>query len=199
VSLFKYAEPTPLTVSAGKGGMPMIDVGGTARIWNNVGAHVALTRLSNASSATIEAQVPHPFYFDRLRPVSGEATNVLHRELAFHTDGAYVIPSDSILLVVFGGLSFFSVTKDFVTDLSVNESYPFDTATFAGATLTRMSANVTGFNAGADVTVMVGRQWGLGGVLRYSRATVPFKSGDIDFGTQVLGGIQAGGGLRLIF
>jgi hypothetical protein len=199
VALSKYAETTPLTVSMGKKGVPVVDLGGTVRILSNLGVNVAYTTLSDLNTAAVAAQIPHPFYFNRLRAVSGDAPNVMHKETAFHTDAAFVIPSRAIMLVVFGGASFFSVKQDFVTDVSINESYPFDTAAFSNATLTRLSANVTGFNAGADVTVKLGRQWGVGGILRYSRAQVPFKSGDLDFGTIDVGGIQAGGGLRLIF
>jgi hypothetical protein len=198
VSLFKNVEQTPLSATLGNKGVPVVDLGGTIRIIGRLGANVAFTSVSNTGSAAVSAEIPHPFYFNRLRPISGEAS-VAHKEQVFHTDAALVLPSESMVVVVFGGPSFFSVKKDFVTDVTFNESYPYDTATFASATLTPLSASVTGFNAGVDLTWRLGPQWGVGGIVRYSRAEVPFKSGDLDFGTLNVGGLQAGGGLRLIF
>lgn len=198
ISLQKNVETAPVTVTLGNKGVPMVDLGGTVRIINSLGVNAAFSSLSDTGAAAISAEIPHPFYFNQLRPISGEAT-VVHDERAFHIDAAYVIPSETILLVLFGGPSFFSVKKDFVTDVAVNETYPYDTATFASATVTQLSANVTGFNVGADVTWRLGRQWGVGGILRYSRGEVVFRSQALDFGTITVGGLQAGGGLRLLF
>jgi hypothetical protein len=199
VTLRYNVEDTPMTATMGSKGVPLVDFGGTIRILNNLGVNVALSSLSDMDNAAVSAQIPHPFYLNRLRPVSGDALNVTHKELVFHTDAAYVVPSSAINLILFGGASFFSIKQDFVTDVSIDESYPFDTATFASATLTRLTASATGFNAGADVTWKLGRQWGVGGIIRYSRASVPFKSGSLDFGSVDVGGLQAGGGLRLVF
>ena len=55
-----------------------------------------------------------------------------------------------------------------------------------------------GFNAGADVTVMLGRSVGVGGMVRYAATTVDLT---LDGRTLSLeaGGLQAGGGIRFVF
>ena len=76
---------------------------------------------------------------------------------------------------------------------------PYDTASFADATLTTERESKVGYNAGADVVWKFSRRWGLGGLIRFSRARVPFAVGELDAGAMKVGGLQAGGGLRLLF
>jgi hypothetical protein len=199
IKLEKHAEPAPVTATMAEKAVPFFDFGLTLRIIGNLGASVALSHLSDTGAADVSADIPHPFYLGRPRPIQGQTPGVRHKEMVFHTNAAYVIPSESITLVLSGGLSFFSADQDFVTDIAFTESYPYDEAKFSSATLTRASGRKTGYNAAADVTWKVGASWGVGGVIRFSRAKVPFTSGATKFGTFNLGGLQAGGGLRLMF
>lgn len=199
ITLEKNVEPAPVTATLDDKTLPFFDVGATFRIAGSLGVNVALSYLSETDTADVSAEIPHPFFFNRLRPISGQAASVRHRELAFHANVAYVVASPSVNLVLAGGASFFDVEQDFVTDVEFNESFPFDTATFRSATLTRVSATETGYNVSADVTWKIGESWGVGGLVRFSRATVPFRAGGLDFGEIDVGGLQAGGGLRLIF
>jgi hypothetical protein len=199
ITLQKHADPAPVTATMGKAGVPVFDVGVTLRIVGNLGANLALSSVWDTGAADVSADIPHPFYSDRPRRIQGEVSGVQHKELVFHTNIAYVIASESIDLVLSGGASFFRVDQDFVTDVAFTEAYPYDEAAFSSATLTRVTASKTGYNAGADVTWKVGESWGVGGIVRYSRASIPFRSGDLSFGTVDVGGLQAGGGLRLMF
>ena len=61
------------------------------------------------------------------------------------------------------------------------------------AEIDRESGSKTGFHGGAGLTWKLGPRWGVGGLLRYSRATVPFA------GRVAAGGLQAAGGLRVLF
>lgn len=199
ITLQKHAEPAPVAVTMENKGIPFFDIGMTLRIAGPLGANVALSSASDTDTADVTASIPHPFHFNRLRPISGQVSGVRRKETVLHTNAAYVIVSPSIDLVVSGGASFFSVEQSFITDVTFNESFPFDTATFRDATLTRGNARKTGYNAAADVIWKIGEAWGLGGIIRYSRASVPFTVGGIDFGDVEVGGLQAGGGLRLTF
>jgi len=199
ISLQKHAETAPVTATLENKGIPFFDIGMTLRIAGRLGASVALSRASDTDTADVTAGIPNPFYLDRLRPISGQVSDVQHKEVVVHTNVAYLVESPSVILVVSGGASFFNVDQDFVTDVTFTESYPFDTATFSGATVTVGSASKTGYNAAADVTWTIGESLGLGGIIRYSRATMPFTVGGIDFGSVKVGGLQAGGGLRLTF
>ncbi len=63
----------------------------------------------------------------------------------------------------------------------------------------RSSVRKAGYNAGAAVTWKLASSWGVGGVVRFSRAKVPFAAGALDFGTREVGGLQVGGGIRVMF
>src|SRR5205823_2939845 len=82
----------------------------------------------------------------------------------------------------------FRLTQDFVTGVAVNEAPPFDTATFAGATVVEARKQHVGGNAGVDVSVSVWKAFGVGAIVRYSRANLPFEPAP---GTSVT--IKAGG------
>ena len=58
--------------------------------------------------------------------------------------------SPRVRMIVSAGPSVFSVEQTFVTDVKFSQEYPYDTATFTGATTQRSHASNVGFNAGAD-------------------------------------------------
>src|SRR5262249_47174544 len=121
----------------------------------------------------------------------------------------------SVDLSVFGGPSLIRTEQIFVTNGSVSlgdETYPFDTLAFSALKLTtgRDSENVIGFNAGADFTWRFlttrprnprarGHSLGLGLLIRYSHGTKNFNPAGGQITKIEAGGLQAGGGLRVIF
>jgi len=100
---------------------------------------------------------------------------------------------------VMGGPTFFNLKQGFVSDVALNETYPFDTASFAGATTKQLSKSAVGFNAGVDVSYPLSSTFRIGALIRYSRADVQFDDPDIGRQTVTAGGIEAGGGIRIRF
>jgi hypothetical protein len=163
-----------------------------------VGVSVAVSYSSSDSMADVAADIPHPFYFDQPRSVTGTAS-LQQSELATHTNLAFVAASRRVELILSGGASFFSVDQDVVTDAAYDDAFPYDSAVFSSATVSRVSETKVGYNVAADVAWKLGRRWGIGAMIRYSRAQIPLATRDIDFGTLDAGGVQAGGGLRFAF
>ena len=97
-------------------------------------------------------------------------------------------------VVVFGGPSFFTVKQSVVTAIQFQDAYPYDEATFTGATVATEEESKTGFNAGADVAYYFTKNVGVGGIVRFSAAKTTFSLGDVD-----AGGALVGGGVRLRF
>src|SRR6185295_549784 len=125
------------------------DVGGGVRVWRNLGVGLAVSRFTRAGGGSVTAQVPHPFFFNRLRPVSGEASGLEREETGVHAQVLWVIPISGRWQVgLSGGPSWFKVGQDLVQSVSVTQSYPYDTATFAGFTAARRTGSRVGFNAG---------------------------------------------------
>jgi len=181
-----------------KGGLAF-DVAGGMALWRRLTVGGGLTRFSRSTPSTLSGDVPHPFFFNRPRTVTGEVTGLKHEELAVHVQARVTAPIGSRLQVAaFGGPSWFQVTQGIVTTFTWNESYPFDSASFASAVTERAKGSKLGFNTGADVAFFFTRQLGAGGGIQYSSATVELEAaGNVQ--EAKAGGVNVGGGLRLRF
>jgi hypothetical protein len=168
------------------------DLGALVPIWKQLGVGIAATRFTDSRDITIEGTIPHRFFFNRDRPFSGTAPGE-REEIGVHLDAVYFIPiAPKLQLAVFGGATFFRVKQSVVTDIDYTESYPFDEVTFTGATVTTEDESKVGFNVGADFAYYFTDIVGVGGIVRYSQAKVPFSIGDLD-----VGGPSFGAGVRI--
>lgn len=178
----------------------VFDGGGAYRLWKNLGAGVAVSVFSRGDAAPTRSRMPHPFFFEQPREVTGDATGVTRQDTAVQVYAAYFWRvSDPLRIVLSAGPSFFTIDQDIVTDITVNDTYPFDTAEFASARKERARGSATAFNVGVDVTWMLTRSLGVGGVVRFARATVDL---DVPGGRTVsvdAGGPYVGGGIRFVF
>ena len=178
---------------------PSFDVGGGATVWRRLAIGVGLTRFSSSTPSSLTGSVPHPFFFNRSRSVTGDVGGLKREELAVHVQAIATAPlGPRLQLMAFGGPSFFRVKQDMVSTFTWAETYPFDDASFGSATIVDADGSKLGFNVGGDVAFFFSRQVGVGGSIRYSAATVEI---DVAGGTHEVkaGGLQAGGGLRLRF
>jgi hypothetical protein len=199
VVLRKYVEAAPVTARTPSAMVPFFDLGVAVRLAGSFGVGVAYSVVNDKGTADIAADIPHPFYFDRRRAIAGQAAGVRHAEKAAHVDAVYLVAWPRLDLALMGGASYIQVEQDFVTDVAFVESFPYDTAAFLSATLVRASASKAGYNAGVDLTWKFSPAWGVGGLVRFSRARVPLGADGLDFGKVDAGGLQAGAGLRLMF
>jgi hypothetical protein len=154
---------------------------------------------AGSADGTVDAKVPHPFYFIQPRPVSGDIAGLDHRERGVHVELAYPVtvkPGREVTL--FGGPSFISVRQGLVSDVSYSESYPYDSATFSSASVIIAHKTVPGLHAGMDVTWRLNRSLRAGGLVRYSYAHLALSSGDGNDVTMRAGGIRVGGSLRVL-
>jgi hypothetical protein len=193
-------EDAPISTSIEIANAPMFDIGASYRFLNRLAAGLSVSTLSRDVDGTLNAKIPHPFYFTMPRAIDGTIPGMHHQEIGVHVYAMYFIPLTGKLdLGVFGGPSHFSVKQDFATDVDYTASYPFDTATFTGAPLERISASVTGYNVGVDISWRVAHMLAVGGLIRFTGASTTFT---VASGNQVnadLGGLQTGVGVRIIF
>jgi hypothetical protein len=172
------------------------DVGGGVRVWRNLGLGLDVSRFTRAGGGSVTGQVPHPFFFNRPRPVTGDAPGLEREETGGHAQVLWMMPIAAKWQVgLSGGPSWFTVGQDLVQTVTVTESYPYDTATFAGFTAARRTGSRVGFNAGGDIAYMFTPRIGFGITAGYSRARVP-----LDEATTInAGGAHVGGGIRFRF
>ena len=178
----------------------VFDVGGGYRLFGNLGAGVAVSYFTKAGTAATTSSFPHPFFFNRPRAVTGDATNLTRTETAVHVHAMYLVnPGGKLRMIFSGGPSFLNVKQDIVAEVLISETFPFDEAAFSSARSEEAKGSKVAFNVGADVLWMFAPRFGVGGLVRFSRASVDL---DAPGGRTIpvdAGGVYAGGGVRLLF
>lgn len=196
----RYLETGSTDVDYPVLGGVIFDAGAGYRMWKNLAAGVSVSFFTRDDAAATTTSVPHPFFFNQPREVTGEAAGLKRSETVVHLQAMYLIKHGRRLRVVLsGGPSFFSVEQDLVTEVVISETFPFDTATFASAQRSRQKGSTAAFNVGADVMWMLNRTFGVGGLVRLSRASVDLDAPASRTVSVDAGGVYAGGGIRLVF
>ena len=177
---------------------PTFDVGGGVRVWRNLVASVAYSQFRDTRAASVIGEIPHPFFFDQNRSISGISEPLKHEEQTIHVSALWSVPmSRGLELGVFGGPSFLAVKRSFVGNVVFDDIYPFETATFTRAIVQDVKQNTVGFNAGADVAWLFSRHVGVGATVRYVRASTDFAAPAGGSVSVNLGGVQTTAGLRI--
>lgn len=170
------------------------------RFWNRVGVAAGASLSSGKGSVAVRASVPHPLLLDNDRLVEGAAPGLSRTEAAAHLQLFYeMAPRGKWRARFFGGPSYFKVSQDLVGSVTVDETYPFDTATFRSAVTDTADGSAIGFNVGADITRMFSRRAGGGLLVRYAGASVDLNAPDSRNVSTDAGGLQVGAGLRFMF
>jgi hypothetical protein len=179
---------------------PMIDVAGGVLIRPRIGVGVGVSHYRRSTPAALVASVPHPFFFDRPRAVSGEVSGLTREELGVHVQARGVFPvGQKLAITLFGGPSYFGVSQDVVTQLVYADAYPFDEASFRSAGTASGSQSALGVNAGGDVAVFVTPRAGIGFSVQFAGANVDLPSANAGSTRVRAGGVSTGAGLRLRF
>ena len=193
------AEDGTFTTDYDVKGGPAFDVAGGIAVTRRFALGVGLTRFSYSTSSALSGSVPHPFFFNRPRTVTGDVVGLNRDELAVHVQAQLIAPVGPRLQVMaFGGPSFFRVEQELVTNFTWVDSYPFDDASFGAATTIGAKGSSVGFNTGVDVAFFFTPQVGVGGTFQFSRATVEISGATASQDVKA-GGTTGGGGLRFRF
>jgi hypothetical protein len=199
-SFDQYDETGTFTSKVTIGGSPIFDIGGGVRVFGRLFAGVSFTRASDTSNADVTGSVPHPFYYDQFRSVTGQASGLKHAETAIHVQAVYRLPiTTKFDVALSAGPTFFSVEQDVVKAITIAEQgSPTTGVVMTGAEKEKIKENAVGFNVGLDGTFMFSHSLGAGAFLRYTGGSVDL---DATAGKSKLdvGGLQIGAGLRLRF
>lgn len=195
-----YREPTSFDTSYDVPAGIAFDVSGGVKLWRHLGVAVAVSRHETTGDAAITAQLPHPFFFDRLRPLEASAESLTRSETTLHVGVLWMKPlSRKLMLTLSAGPSIASYTQDVVTSIGFTETYPFDSVQFSRANVTQRDGTaIGGFGAG-EVYYRLKPQFALGGGARFSRASDDVETGSDQLISIKTGGLQVGGGVRFLF
>jgi hypothetical protein len=174
-----------------------LEVGGTGRVWRKLFLGATYSRFHDSRAAEVTAQVPHPFFFNQPRTITGESGELPHDENALHISAAWIFPVGHRLEIgIFAGPSAFYVSRDLVENVEFTEEYPYDTATFTRATADRVNERAFGVHGGLDVTWLLNPRIGIGGTLRYSRAATDLAGPSGGTASFDAGGLHAAATLK---
>jgi hypothetical protein len=195
---FTFERPVPTAV--------IYDLGIGVRLWRGLHAGAAFSMFDDKSgTATVTARVPHPLQFNKPRTVTGDVPSATRREVGQHIMFGWIVRAAGGLdFLLFAGPSIFATDQLLVKSLTLsldNEVFPFDELAFPPVESETLREHVVGYNAGVDMTWRFARNLGVGLLVRYSEGKTEFTptpagSTPVDV---TVGGLQAGGGLRLIF
>jgi hypothetical protein len=188
-----YDETASVSSSQDVKGGGFFDISAGYKVWRNLAVGLGYSHAGSNTDAAIAALIPDDTVTDKLRPVSASATDLKHSEGALHIMGVWMVPvTDKIDVGVSAGPSIFKVKQDLPTALAIAEPGP----TVTGITITNVNKTTAGINFGVDVTYLVTKRIGVGGLARYT-----WGSADLEGASDKLtvGGFQIGGGVRLRF
>lgn len=173
--------------------------GAAVRVWKGLALGGVISHFTVDAAASVTSSVPHPFFLQQYREVSGEPEGLRREETAIHFQVQYQLPPAGKLHVVLAaGPTLMDVKQTVVIDVNYAEEFPYDTATFTGVDSKRASGTAMGFNAGVDFQWMFNPNLGAGALVRFSKATV-----DINVDSRIIqveaGGTQIAAGIRLAF
>jgi hypothetical protein len=195
-----FAETATATASYPSPSAFGFDASGGFRIWRNLAVGVGATVVSRSTTPAYSGSIPNPLYLNRPNLVSGTFA-ASASETAIHLQAAWGIPvSPKMLVVLFAGPSIFTVNQTVMQaqGLSISSGYPYD-STNATVSTQDVSKTAFGFGVGADVSYYFSKTVGLGGMIRFARATADVPVNGQPSVRVPAGGFQIGGGLRIRF
>ncbi len=188
-----YREEARVTTTQTVDADGVFDVSGGVRVWKNLAIGLGISRLSGDGDVTFKGTIPDPLVFDRQRDVTATVAGAEHSQTAIHLDGTWMMPVTDKIDVAFSfGPTFFNVSQDLPTGATVAEPGP----TFASTTISKQDETAVGVNFGVDVTYLLTKRLGVGGAMRFSRATAELEGASDKL---TLGGFFIGAGARIRF
>ncbi len=189
---------------------PSFDIGGGIS-FGQFGIGLAATRYSDTQPVNASISVPNRYFFDAPATASAITQNGLkHEETVLHIEGRYMVNLPHASIAVFAGPSYFKTAQEIVSNDTFSETYNdflgTDAVSITGYNSKMVDLRAWGYNLGVDGAYYFSERIGVGGLLRFSRATVKFPNPIQTVQTGVtteqsvdVGGLHVGAGIRFRF
>ncbi len=186
-----YGEEATLTSTQPVSRGALIDLGAGVRVYGDLYVGVSVSQFTDTADATYEASVPDPVVFDLPSRTTGTATGLGRTETAINPHVVFVLPlTDRADLALGIGASIIDLKQRLVSDFSV----PLGTKN-AVPVIVEETGRANGVYASVDFIFNLATHFGIGGFARFAGGKVDLPS----LPEHNVGGMQAGGGLRLRF
>jgi len=169
-----------------------------------VGIGLRVNTLRYEFPTELTVTLPHPAFFDTFGAGTAIANGLERSERSFDVQVALLVPTqDPWTLRVFGGPTYVTVRQDLVQDIVAEQFADLLGTNLVGIAdyeLQEIEEGAWGFNVGADVALFFTPHVGVGGVVRFNRATVAIVDPLSEQAAELeAGATSVGGGLRLRF
>jgi hypothetical protein len=188
-----YDEDANVVTAQKTGGGALFDLSAGYKVWSNLVVAVGYTFMSDTTDGAVAASIPDPGVFDHPRNVTTAADDLSHAEHVINLMGVWMVPvTDKVDVGVSFGPSIFKVKQELPGTIAFTEPGP----TVTGITKEDVSKTTVGVNFGVDVTYLLTKTVGVGGILRYTWGSVDLGGGSDKL---TVGGFQIGVGARYRF
>jgi hypothetical protein len=182
----------------------LVDLGTGIRLANNFGAGVTASWFQRSSSGSFDLRVPNPIAANQPLGLAGSASGLERNELGVHIQALYALAlGNRTRVMLAAGPSIFNMKQDLVRSIEFEKLPGFTGLKFDQALIAEATETVVGFNVGADITWRLASHLGIGTVARYTRAKATLNPGAESGVSRAIevhaGGLQIGGGIRLLF
>jgi len=165
---------------------------------SNVGVEIGGIFGSRNIEANYTASVPHPLFFNFPREANAQDRFKISENAVFFNMVIFV-PMKRLSLNFFGGPAYFLASVDLIKEITVSESYPYESISISSQK-EKISRNVFGGNVGAGFDFFLSSNFALFLKGHYFFGKANFDpAGDIPALSLSLVGGQVGGGVKLRF
>lgn len=188
-----YDELATVRTTQDISGGAFFDLSAGYKVWRNLALGAGYSWTSSKADAAVSASIPSTDVHDQPRAITASAADLNHTEHGIHFMAVWMVPiTDKIDVGVSAGPTIFQVKQDLPGALTISEPGPSVT----GAAVSEVNKTTIGVNVGVDVTYLVTKRIGVGGLARYTKG-----SAELDGVAKKLtvGGFQIGGGVRIRF
>jgi hypothetical protein len=182
----------------------LVEAGAGVRLFDRLGVGVTASWLRHVDSASFDLQVPDPLVANRPLDLPGSVTGLRRNEVGIHIQALYALAlGNKARMLLGGGPSVFDTNQHLVRSIEFDTLPGFTSLQFNQAIITEVTRTVVGFNVSANVMWPLASHLGVGAVTRYARATATLDPGSASGVSRTIelhpGGLQIGGGVRLLF
>jgi hypothetical protein len=182
----------------------LVDAGAGVRLAHNFGVGLTASWFQRSGSGSFDLKVPNPLVASKPLDLAGSISGLKRDELGLHIQALYALAlGKNGRVMLAGGPTVFNTTQDLVRSIEFDTLPGFTSLKFDQALITEVKQTVVGFNVSADITWVLASHLGVGTVTRYSRAKVTLDPGAESGVSRAIemhaGGLQIGGGIRLLF
>jgi len=188
-----YDENAQVSTAQKTGGGFLFDLSGGYKVWSNLVVAVGYTFMSDSTDGAVAASIPHPDVAGQFRNVTATANDLGHAEHGINFSGVWMVPvTDKVDVGVSFGPTIFMVKQELPDTITFTEPVP----TVTGVTKKDVNKTTVGVNFGVDVTYLLTKKAGIGGILRYTWGSVDLEGAKDSL---TVGGFQIGVGARYRF